>query len=150
MFFSEPWKPPLKYHFTVKSCFYWKTKCVKKMTLIILFLPQISTKKCFPVGCIQTNELITMQANTNEQNICTKYIKYVHVDTRVDGSLVHHHIKLSLDVFQRAVVSEAAPLCVNAHTPVHALHTFHVLHLLHVAGVGSRTCRGRQCEDSRI
>ena len=67
---------------------------------------------------------------------------YVHVDAGVDGRLVHHHVKLRQDVVQGAVVSEAAPLCVDAHPPVLALHALHVLHLLHVAGVGSRTYRG--------
>ena len=65
------------------------------------------------------------------------------MDAGVDGRLVHHHVKLGLDVSQRAVVSEAAPLCVDAHPPGLALHPLHVLHLLHVAGVGSRSCRRR-------
>lgn len=68
------------------------------------------------------------------------------MDARVDGRLVHRYVKLGEDVFQGAVVPEAAPLCVDAHPPVFALHALHVPHLLHVAGVGSRTYRGRDAD----
>lgn len=71
---------------------------------------------------------------------------YVRVDAGVDGRLVHRHVALRQDVFQGAVVAEATPLCVNAHPPILALHTLQVLHLLHVAGVCSRTCRGKQAQ----
>lgn len=68
------------------------------------------------------------------------------MDARVDGRLVHNHVKLRQDVFQGAVVAEATPLCVNAHPPILALHALHILHLLHVAGIRSRAYRGKEAQ----
>lgn len=56
----------------------------------------------------------------------------------VDGASVDLAVELSAEVLQGAVVSEGAPLRVDAHAAFVSLHHVDVPQLLHVAGVGSR------------
>lgn len=68
---------------------------------------------------------------------------YLPLSARVEGKLIHSHIKFRAEVVEASVVPEGPPLHVDTHPALLPLHQLHVPHLLHVAGVAARACQSQ-------
>lgn len=66
---------------------------------------------------------------------------YLPLSARVEGKLIHSHIKFRAEVIEASVVPEGPPLHVDTHPALFPLHQLHVPHLLHVAGVAACACQ---------